>query len=81
MSQSDRSEGDAGGPKKDWAEYDTLTVRSLQVLDGTRRVCGTVEATDRDSRAPAEDAIRYSIKQGVTIYGVGVSSEGGLVDV
>jgi hypothetical protein len=63
------------------AEFDTLTVRSLSVVDAAGRVRARLEITKRPVEAPVEDMMQVFNGAGVSVYLVGASSKGGWVSV
>jgi hypothetical protein len=67
--------------KKPSAEFDTLTVRSLNVVDTAGRVRARLEVTTRPSAIPVDDVMQVFNRAGVSVSRMGVSADGGDVFV
>ena len=65
--------------KKESVEFDTVKVRSLQVVDDAGKVRAKLEVTKRSSVAGLDDVIQVFNGDGVPVYGVGVSADGASV--
>lgn len=60
--------------KKASAEFDTVKVRSLQIVDNAGKVRAKLEVTKRDSIIPVDDVIQVFNNAGVSVYRVGVAN-------
>ena len=59
------------------AEFDTVTCRSLKVVDASGKVCAILEKKTRN--ATVDDVIRVLNRAGIPVYSVGVGIDGGMV--
>lgn len=62
-------------------EFDTVTCRSLKVVDKTGKVRAQLEVIKRPSVAPVDDVIQVFNQSGVSVYRAGVASNGGNIIV
>lgn len=67
--------------KKETVEFDTVKVRSLQVVDDEGKVRARLEVTKRPSVASVDDVIQVFDRAGVSVYRVGVTTNGGDMNV
>ena len=65
--------------KKETVEFDTVKVRSLQVVDASGKVCAILEKTPRN--ATVYNVIRVFNRDGTPVYSVAVLTGGGVVGV